>query len=320
MNSFSSSPVPAQTQSLHIAIQGVAGSFHELAARQYFGHEIELVCCDSFPELFQQLQQPTTDYAVTAIENSVAGTILPNYSLIRQSGYKIIGEVYLRISHMLMALPGTSLAEIREVHSHPMALQQCLRFLRGIPDLKLVECDDTAASAARIHQGQWKGIAAVASRLAAERYDLEIIQASIEDDPGNFTRFFILGPPETQEDLKQQSISLPSSNHPINKSSLCFSLSHNIGSLAQVLLVLSAHGMNLTKIQSSPMVGRAWEYFFHLDLEFDDYSQYQRAISAIHPLVSHAKVLGEYCKAEKTPMDQPSSDLPSSNSLTHPLI
>ncbi|MDP5171814.1 MAG: prephenate dehydratase [Bacteroidia bacterium] len=294
MNTSNNSEIPIQTQALRIAIQGVEGSYHELAARQFFGPDIELVCCDSFPELFRNLKKPSTDFAVAAIENSVAGTILPNYALMRDSGYSIIGEAYLRISHMLMALPGTSLADIREVHSHPMALQQCLGFLGTLPGIRLVESDDTAASAERIATNQREGIAAIAGRHAAEKYGLEIIAQAIEDDPGNFTRFFVLGPEEAKEKFFQKP----------DKASLCFSLRHSVGSLAQILMVLSAHGMNLTKIQSSPMVGKAWEYFFHLDLEFEEYDQYQRSLASIRSLVSDFKIIGEYPKAHKTPQDQ----------------
>ena len=293
MQSLSPNLHSTETQALRIAIQGVEGSFHEVAARQFFGPGTELVCCDSFPELFRQMGLPRTDFAVMAIENSVAGTILPNYALLRQSGYEIIGEVYLRISHMLMALPGQQLAGIREVHSHPMALAQCRRFLDQLAGTRLVESDDTAASAERIATQKLEGIAAVASRLAAERYQLEILVPAIEDDPGNFTRFFILA-----RTGHQHRAALPAS-----KASLCFSLAHQVGSLAHILLVLSAHGMNLSKIQSSPIVGKAWEYFFHLDVEFDDYDQYQRAVAAIQPQVSDFKVLGEYPKAPKTPQE-----------------
>ena len=272
-----------------IAIQGEAGSFHEIAARQWFGDEVGLVCCDSFPELFKNLRNRNAEFAVMAIENSVAGTILKNYKLLRESDFSIIGEVYLRISHMLMALPGTTLEELTEIHSHPMAISQCHRYLDQLSHVRLLECDDTAASARRVAEQQLTGVAAIASSLAATQYGLEILQPEIEDDPHNYTRFFILA----------KKPSAPS--QPIDKASLCFSLGHEVGSLSQILVVLGAHGMNLSKIQSSPVVGKAWEYFFHLDLEFGDYSQYQRALESIKPLVSELRVIGEYPKVNKTP-------------------
>lgn len=273
----------------NIAIQGEIGSYHEIAARQFFGDSITLECCESFPELFKNLGSLQSDFAVAAIENSVAGTILPNYSLLRQSGFHIIGEVYLRISHMLMALPGTKLEDLREVHSHPMAIAQCHRFLDTMPNIRLVECDDTAASARRIAENKIGHVAAIASTLASTHYGLPIMAQAIEDDPGNFTRFFILS--RAQSDLPA---------HP-DKASLCFAVGHEVGQLSKILMILSAHGMNLTKIQSSPVVGKAWEYFFHLDLEFEDYDQYQRAIDSIRSLVKELTIIGEYPKAHKTP-------------------
>lgn len=284
-------PIPAQIDSnvKNIAIQGESGSYHEIAARQFFGESIELECCESFPELFKNLGSLKSDFAVAAIENSVAGTILPNYSLLRQSGFHIIGEVYLRISHMLMALPGTKIEDLQEVHSHPMAIAQCHRFLDTLPNARLVERDDTAASARRIAESKIPHVAAIASSLASTQYGLPILAQAIEDDPGNFTRFFILS--RAQSDLPA---------HP-DKASLCFAVGHEVGQLSKVLMILSSHGMNLTKIQSSPIIGKAWEYFFHLDLEFSAYDQYQRAIDSIRSLVKELKVIGEYPKANKTP-------------------
>ncbi len=282
---------PTQTESnvKTIAIQGETGSYHEIAARQFFGDQIQLACCESFPELFKNLGNQQSDYAVAAIENSVAGTILPNYSLLRNSGFHIIGEVYLRISHMLMALPGTPIEEVTEVRSHPMALAQCHRFLDKFPHIRLIECDDTAASARRISEERIPGVAAIASRLAATHYELPILAEAIEDDPGNFTRFFILSRVESDTPTTP------------DKASLCFAVGHEVGQLSKVLMILSAHGMNLTKIQSSPIVGKAWEYFFHLDLEFLAYDQYQRAIDSIRSLVKDLTIIGEYPKAHKTP-------------------
>lgn len=289
MKNHPSTTPAVDAQPKRIAIQGEPGSYHEIATRKFFGENISLECCDSFPKLFKNLGSLQSEYAVAAIENSVAGTILPNYSLLRQSGFYIIGEVYLRISHMLMALPGSSLSDIKEVHSHPMAIAQCHRFLDTLPGVRLVECDDTAASARRIAEDGLQGVAAIASSLASTRYQLPILQQSIEDDPGNFTRFFILS--RTQAEVTTTP----------DKASLCFAVGHEVGQLSNVLIVLSSHGMNLTKIQSSPIIGKPWDYFFHLDLEFSEYDQYQRALESIRSLVKELKVIGEYPKANKTP-------------------
>lgn len=269
-----------------VAIQGVKGAYHEIAARQFFGTEIELEMCDSFPELFRSLEEQKADFGTVAIENTVAGTILPNYAMLRNSHFTIIGEVYLRIEHQLMALPGQDLASISEVYSHPMAIQQCHDFFKPHRHIKLIESDDTAGSAEWIRKTQRQGAAAIASRLAAAHYELEILASSIEDHKRNFTRFLIV--------MDKHAARQMSRGAKINKASLCFNLSHAVGSLSQILLVLSAHGMNLTKIQSLPIVGQEWEYFFHLDLEFDHLAQYKRSLSAIRPLVHELKILGEY--------------------------
>ncbi|MEM9984972.1 MAG: prephenate dehydratase domain-containing protein, partial [Bacteroidota bacterium] len=244
--------------------------------------------CETFPLLFQTMELGEVPFAVVAIENSVAGTILPNYAMLRDSSLTIIGEVLLRIEHCLMALPGQEISELREVHSHPMALAQCQRFFRQHPHLRLIEHPDTAGAARWIRDTQRQGAAAVASRLASKHYQMPMLAEGIEDNPRNFTRFLIL--------LDQAEAS--KLNLEPNKASLCFNLLHKVGSLSQILLVLSAHGMNLTKIQSLPIVGREWEYFFHLDLEYDDHQQYLRALAAITPLVNELQILGEYTKAQ----------------------
>lgn len=278
------------TAAKRIAIQGVKGAFHEIAARKFFGEAMELEMCDSFPALFRSMNKHTATYGVIAIENSVAGTILPNYALLRNSDYSVIGEVYLRIEHNLMALPGQSLEEITEVYSHPMALKQCQVFLENFPSIKQVEHADTAGAAQWIQSEGLRGKAAIASSLAAEHYGMEILSAGIEDNKRNFTRFLII-----------TDIADKERNHSnLNKATLCFNLLHKVGYLSQVLLVLSSHGMNLAKIQSSPIVGVEWEYFFHIDLEYEDYAQYRRALDAIKPLVNEMKILGEYPKGDKS--------------------
>ena len=272
-----------------IAIQGEKGAFHELAARRYFGAELELEMCETFPLLFRALAQGQAGYGVVAIENSVAGTLLPNYAMLRDSDLTIIGEVYLRIEHCLMARPGQRLEDLREVYSHPMALAQCQQFFQQHPHLRLVEHPDTAGAARWIAAEQLDGVAAIASRLAADHYHLDLLAEGIEDNPRNFTRFLVLLDRNRAQALDLQP----------DKASLCFNLLHKVGSLSQILLVLSSHGMNLTKIQSLPIVGSEWEYFFHIDLEYDDYEQYQRALAAIGPLVNDLRLLGEYPRGEK---------------------
>lgn len=284
-------PSPVLNAHKTIAIQGVKGAYHEIAARQFFGAEIELEMCDSFPALFRCLEEEKADYGAVAIENTVAGTLLPNYAMLRNSAFTIIGEVYLRIAHQLMALPGQSLEEIAEVYSHPMAIRQCRAFFKPHPQIKLIESADTAGSAAWIHQTQRRGSAAIASALAAQHYEMEILASSVEDNKRNFTRFLIVTDKPT---AKQHS-----KGQKADKASLSFKLAHEVGSLSQILLVLSAHGMNLTKIQSLPVVGQEWEYFFHLDLEFDHLPQYKRSLSAIRPLVNELKILGEYPRGTK---------------------
>lgn len=282
-----------ETETRRIAIQGVDGAFHEIAAKKFFGEDIELEMCDSFPILFRSLNQGKAKFGVIAIENTVAGSLLPNYALLRDSNYTIIGEVFLRIEHQLMVLPGQKLEDIKAVHSHPMAIQQCQKFFEHYPDIKLVEAADTAGSAKWIRENKKKGRAAIASKLAAQHYDLEIIAESIETNKRNFTRFLIILDKDIAKDYP---------SYTPNKSSLSFSLaerSRQVGSLSQILIVLSSYGINLTKIQSLPVLGKEWEYFFHLDLEFDDYEHYSKSIDAIRPLISELTILGEYPRGEK---------------------
>jgi len=273
-----------------IAIQGEKGAFHEIAARQYFGERIELDMCETFPHLFRSLAAGKADYGVVAIENSVAGTLLPNYALLRESSQTVIGEVYLRIAHNLMAPEGTRIEELTEVYSHPMALRQCQKFFEAYPHIRLVEHPDTAGAARWVSKEKPKGVAAIASELAAQHYDLTLLAKGIEDNPRNFTRFLVVLEKSEAENLVLSP----------DKASLCFNLGHQVGSLSQILLVLSSHGMNLTKIQSLPIVGSEWQYFFHIDLEYANYEQYKRSLAAIEPLVDELKILGEYPRGDKS--------------------
>jgi prephenate dehydratase len=271
-----------------VAIQGFKASFHEIAAYKFFGSDIETVMCDSFRGLFSDIENKNSGYGVVAIENTVAGTILPNYALLRNSEVKVIGEVYLQIQQNLMALPGETIENLTEVHSHPMAILQCHEFFEPYPKIKLIESADTALSATMVHQKQLKGIGAIASIAAAEAYGLEILKEGIETNKKNFTRFLVI-----QDSKDFINITKP------DKASLCFHLAHRTGSLASVLMSLSDNKINLTKIQSLPLVGREWEYFFHLDLEFDDYAAFKNAVDDIGPDVHELQVLGEYKRGLK---------------------
>lgn len=270
-----------------VAIQGFAASFHEIAALKIFGPDIETVECESFAKLFRVMKSGEADYAVCAIENSLAGSILPNYAMLRASGLEIFGEAYLRIEMNLMALPGQSLQQLEEVHSHPMALLQCSEFFAQYPHIQLVESSDTALSAEEIKKNHIRHRGAVASKRAAELFGLEILAADIHDNKRNFTRFLALRAP--QSELFRD----------ISKSSISFRAHHLPGSLAKVLTSIGNHGINLTKIQSLPVIGEEWQYYMYADLEFDDADAYRNMLSEIEPLTTELKVLGEYKQGEK---------------------
>lgn len=272
-----------------VAIQGVSGAFHEIACRKYFSkQQFEIVQCLSFNDLFDSLKYGGSDYGVIAIENSLVGSLIPNYALLRESKLKILAEVYLRIEQQLMALKGEKLESIKEIYSHPMALEQCLDFLNPLRrnGVRIVEAEDTALSAKRISDNHLSGIAAIGSSLAAEVYDLEIIKHGIETNKKNFTRFLIVS---SEENYNQNALNITK-----NKASLYFRLPHEEGSLSQVLSVLAFYKINLTKIQSLPIVGVEWEYLFYIDLIYKDYEKYRKAIEAIRPLTRELTNLGEY--------------------------
>lgn len=273
-----------------VAIQGFSGAFHEIAARQYFkNEEIEIFPCVTFRDLFDLLKSDPEMIGIVAIENTIAGSLLPNYNLLRQSGCVVIGEHKLRISHTLSALPGQSLGDIAEVHSHPMALMQCEDFLDTLPGVRVVESDDTALSAREIAENGISGRAAVCSMLAAQMYGLEILANEIETNKRNFTRFLIISQPEMAKKMIQGVT--------LNKSSLVFTLPHEEGSLAKVLSILSFYRVNLTKIQSLPVIGCEWEYQFYISLVFDNYERYRQSLDAVRPLLKDFQVLGEYKEA-----------------------
>ncbi|MFM7023144.1 MAG: prephenate dehydratase [Flavobacteriales bacterium] len=270
---------------LRIAIQGITASFHEVAAQKYFGNDIVSVECMSFPDLCEALKKGDADYAVMAIENSIAGSILQNYSLIQDYGFRIIGETYLRIHQCLMALPGTKIEDLKFIESHPIAIRQCAEFLMKINNALLVDKEDTAAVAKQISEEKLVGVAAVASEAAAKKFGLEILAKNIETNKQNFTRFLILSKTARVSDQN-------------NKTSISFQLSHHPGSLAKVLNIFHEKNINLTKIQSVPVVGKPYQYAFHVDLVWDDRKQYDDALNAITTFATDIIILGEYEKGD----------------------
>ncbi len=266
-----------------IAIQGYEGSFHQVAARQFFGKQVEVVPCASFRDVVKiASSKKDSDGGIMAIENSIAGSILPNYNLLQKSNLKIIGEVYLHIRQNLLVNPGVKLEDIREVHSHTMALQQCYEFLDG-HKWKLVETEDTALSAKHIHQHKSKHIAAIASKLAAELFDLEIISPNIHTLKNNYTRFLVL----EREDIAQPV-------QGADKASVNFHTDHSRGSLAKVLTRIAEGGINLSKLQSFPIPGSDFKYSFHADMEFENADQFEELVQELKPLTEQFKVYGIY--------------------------
>lgn len=270
---------------MRIAIQGGNASFHDIAARDYFGKDITTIHCDSFRKLCEVLKKKDVDYAVMAIENSIAGSILANYSLMREFNFYIVGEIQLRIEQNLMALPGTKISEVQKVRSHYMALLQCTDFLSHYPHMQIEEYHDTAESARRIREKNEKGIAAIAGRFAAELYQLELIAEGIETEKKNYTRFMILS-----NNKKERAENA-------DKATLCFQLPDKIGALAEVLRIIVENKINLTKIQSIPIIGKPNEYTFYVDCEFEDYDKFRQTIS-INSIVQDLKILGEYKKGK----------------------
>lgn len=270
-----------------IAIQGMIGSFHDIAAHQYFeGEEIELICCNTFEEVFEEIHHDSKVIGMTAIENTIAGSLLHNYELLRDSGTTIVGEHKLRISHSLLCLPEESWEDLVEVNSHPVALAQCREFLMKHPNLKIVETDDTAGSAKNIDEKQLKGHAAICSKFAAPLYNMKVLEEGIETNKHNFTRFLVVSDPWKADELRERRLT--------NKANIVFSLPHSEGSLSQVLSIFSFYRINLTKIQSLPIIGREWEYMFYIDVTYNDYMRYRQSIDAITPLIKELKILGEY--------------------------
>lgn len=267
----------------NIAIQGVKGSNHYIVAKALFGESVELSYCNSFTQLANQLVSGQVDQAIMAIENSIAGALLPNYALIDTNSFKISAEYYLSISHNLMALPGSSLGAISEVQSHPMALLQCSEYFTGYPQLTLIEADDTASVASRIAKHNLTGVAAIAPKVAAELYGLEIIAPDIQTLANNATRFVVIS---RAEDTLYSEYS--------NKASIRFVTGHKRGSLATILNVMSDCSMNLTKIQSLPIIETPWRYAFFVDVTFENSVNFDKMAAALTIMAEEFTVLGRY--------------------------
>lgn len=268
---------------MKVAIQGIKACFHEMAAQKHFGKNVEPIECMTFQQLCEQVECGEAEFGVMAIENTIAGSLLQNYSLLMKYGFYVVGEVYLNIQMNLMALPGQSIEDIKTVQSHPIALSQCAEFLWNVPHINWVEVDDTALAAKDIAENNKQGVAAIANILAAEYYCLEILAKRIETHHQNFTRFLILSKQNKKVDEA-------------NKASICLQLKHENGSLAKVLQIFSANNLNLTKIQSVPIVGKPYEYKFHIDMEWIDYNDFLVAMNEIKPSTTSTIIIGEYKK------------------------
>ena len=270
-----------------IAIQGIIGSFHDIAAHQYFeGEQIELICCSTFEQVFENIKRDPTVIGMLAIENTIAGSLLHNYELLRDSGTTVVGEHKLHISHSIVCLPEDNWETLTEVNSHPVALMQCRDFLSNHPEMNIVEAEDTAGAAEFISKNHLTGHAAICSKFAAPLYGMKVLEEAIEDNKHNFTRFLVVCNPRKADFLRPIEKS--------NKSSMVFSLPHEEGSLSQVLSILSFYKINLTKIQSLPIIGKEWEYLFYVDVTFDNLTRYRQSVDAITPLTKELKILGEY--------------------------
>jgi prephenate dehydratase len=266
-----------------VSIQGYEGSFHQVAAQQFFGKDVQVLPCATFRDVIKiASNKKESDGGVMAIENSIAGSILANYNLLQKSNLKIIGEIYIQIKQNLLVNPGVKLEDIREVHSHTMALQQCYDFLDK-HKWKLVETEDTALSAKQVHQHKSKHIAAIASKLAAELFQLEVLAPGIQTMKNNYTRFLMLQRQDVAQTINEA-----------NKASVNFQTDHSRGSLAKVLTKIAEGGINLSKLQSFPIPGSDFKYSFHADMEFETIDQFQTVVEQIMPLTEELKIYGVY--------------------------
>jgi len=272
---------------LKVSIQGYEGSFHQMAARYFFGKNVEVIPCATFKEVVKLASsKKEADAGVMAIENSIAGSILANYNLLQRSNLLIVGEVYLQIKQNLLANAGVKLGDIREVHSHPMAIQQCFDFLDKY-DWKLVETEDTALSAKHVHQHKSRHVAAIASKLAAELFDLEVLSPNIHTLKNNYTRFLFLKREDNAGKISRA-----------DKASVSFHTDHSRGSLARVLTKIAEDGINLSKLQSFPIPDTDFKYSFHADMEFENIDQFEKVIADIKRLTEHLKIYGVYKRGE----------------------
>jgi prephenate dehydratase len=275
-----------------VAIQGGLGAYHGIAAENFFGEEVEIVPCIAFRDIFTAIEKAPNTIGIMAIENTIAGSLLGNYELLKKNKLPIAGEYKQRISHCLAALPGQTIHDIKEVQSHPIALMQCTEFLDALPGIKIVEHEDTALAAKDVAEKQMTATAAICSAKAAAIYGLNILARGIETNKHNFTRFLVFGNKWIVEEIQQNEV--------LNKSSIVFTLPHNEGSLSKVLSVISFYGINLTKIQSLPIIGREWEYQFYIDVKFSSMERYHQSLDAIRPLISELKLLGEYPEGKQS--------------------
>lgn len=273
-------------QKKRVAIQGIRASFHEEAAFKFFGTDIETVECESFKKTCEVLKNKQADYVVMAIENSIAGSLLPNYTLLREYNFSIVGEVYLAIQLHLLALPGVKFEDVKYVQSHPIAIRQCSDFFEEFPHLNVVESSDTAACAKKIREEKLTDTVAIANLLAAKLYDLEVMERRIESNKKNFTRFLILA-------------NKPLENVEVNKASLSFQVGNSVGSLADVLNIFASHKINLSKIQSMPVLGKRNEYNFYVDIEWKNQADYDSAIRQVLKHTINFNIMGEYVKNDK---------------------
>lgn len=268
-----------------IAIQGIAASFHEVAALTYFGQSVETIECLTFFDLCEALKNGRADYGVMAIENSIAGSILPNYFLLQEYRFQIIGEQYLPIHMHLLALPGTKISQLKTIESHPMAIRQCSEYLQGLNGIEIRESDDTALSARKVGEKKLKGVGVLANEFAAKRFGLEILEKRVETHKKNFTRFLILS----------RHNGSPAGS---NKASISFEVANEVGSLAEALMTFKANSINLLKIQSIPVIGKPSEYSIHLDLEWKARTKYETAMRSLMRQVRNLNILGEYRKGK----------------------
>jgi len=273
-------------------MQGFRGSYHEIAARRYFGAEVDVVPCLTFDEMFKMMEMDRSLSGIVAIENTVSGSILPNYTLIKDSGIFVSGECKLRISMNLLAFPGQVIDDILEVRSHPLALLQCKDFFSNFPSVRLIDSADTALSAKEISETGLLGSGVVASKFAAELYGLEVLAEGIESNKRNFTRFLILEP---KDNISKMDLS---ARVGLNKASIVFKLPHRKGTLVELLSAFSKNGCSLTTIQSNPIIGHEWEYLFYADMLFNDYKQYMKAIEQASPLCTELGIIGEYAEGK----------------------